>query len=213
MWVFGAILLVTRIVVGIVRGFLLVRRAQDADIANTYLIRYSRDVAGPVAWGLGRKVMLLPFSAQRWDPGRQSAVLSHEAAHLRRNDCWALLIAEAACAVFWCNPLVWVAASRLRREQEHAADDEVLRNGVDPANYAGHLVALAKATRPPILAAGAITQSQLTARVEAILDPRRFRRMPSRTMILATVLHCSSSWFPSRPCKPSARLKKLATKK
>jgi beta-lactamase regulating signal transducer with metallopeptidase domain len=132
--------------------------------------------------------MLLPATAVEWDADRRALVLSHEAAHLRRNDCWALLAAESACALFWLNPLVWIAASELRREQEHAADDEVLNAGADPTTYAGHLVALARAGRPPILAAGAISRSQLTGRVEAILDPRRVRRMPTRTMILATVL-------------------------
>ena len=41
---------------------------------------------------------------------------------------------------------------------QHGADDAVLNDGTDPATYAGHLVALAKAGRPPLLSAGAISR-------------------------------------------------------
>ena len=60
-----------------------------------------------VAWGLGRKLMLLPESASEWDDDRLRVVLMHESGHLRRNDCWALLSAEIACVLYcvirWCG--------------------------------------------------------------------------------------------------------------
>jgi TonB family protein len=209
LWLLGAVLCFIRVIVGLLRGLFLLKEAEQIRTAESYAVRYSRELRGPAAWGLGRKMMLLPVSAARWQDERRALVLRHEAAHLRRNDCWALLVAEVACAIFWCNPLVWFAASRLRLEQEHAADDEVLRTGSDPADYAGHLVALAKAGRPPILAAGAISQSQLTARVEAILDSRRLRRMPTRTMIVATVLALLVIAFPLASMQVDRKVEKV----
>ena len=208
-WLLGATVCLVRIVQGLIRGFLMSRSAKRTGTFQSYDICYSQEVSSPVAWGLGSKRMLLPFSAARWDDTRRAVVLSHEAAHLRRNDSWALLAAELACGLFWCNPLVWIAASRVRREQEHAADDEVLESGADPAEYAGHLVALAKAGRTPLFATGAINQSQLTARVEAILDPRRFRRMPSRAMIITTVLALLVVAFPLASMQADRKVEKI----
>jgi TonB family protein len=208
-WILGVVLCLTRIAIGIVRGLILARRGADAGMSLRYQTRYVSDLQGPVSWGIGRKLILLPASAATWGEDRKAVVLSHESAHLRRNDCWALLIAEIACALFWCNPLTWLAAVHLRREQEHAADDDVLNGGADPAAYAGHLVALAKATRTPLLSAGAITRSQLSARVEAILDQRRVRRMPTRTMITATVCALLAIAFPLASMQAERKVERI----
>ena len=147
-------------------------------------IQYVSDLPGPVAWGIGTKQILIPTSHE-WSDARLSAVLAHEQSHLRRHDCWTLLISEFACALYWCNPLVWYAASQLRREQEHAADDEVLQSGVSPIAYAEHLVGIAREGRRPLLLAGAVHRSDLTYRVEAILDPERNRTIMTKRMLLA----------------------------
>jgi len=47
-------------------------------------------------------------------------VLLHELAHVLRRDAVAQLVADAACAVQWWNPLAWLVASRLRVERELA---------------------------------------------------------------------------------------------
>jgi hypothetical protein len=67
-------------------------------------------------------------------------VLVHEAAHIARLDYIAQLVATVACAIYWFNPITWLAASRLRAEAEHAADDRVLAAGVDGVTHASHLL-------------------------------------------------------------------------
>jgi TonB family protein len=74
----------------------------------------------------------------------------------------------------------------MRREQEKAADDQVLRKGVDARDYAGDLVALARARHSRLLMPGAVTRSDLSARIEAILDSTRRREMLTRRMAVAT---------------------------
>lgn len=180
LWLAVAVILGIRLCVGVVRTLFIIDRSAPASSST---LRFTRDLPVPAAWGLGRKLILLPEQSQTWAAERRAAVLLHEQAHLRRHDCWALLMAEIACVVYWCNPLVWFAASRLRLEQERAADDEVLHSGFDAAQYAGHLVAIAKADRAPMLAAGAVHTSQLGVRVQSILDPGRDRTMASRKTI------------------------------
>jgi TonB family protein len=164
------------------RAIRLVRSARKLDSC----VRVSDDAAGPVAWSFGNGAIVLPAESRSWSADEMSAVVRHEAAHVSRHDCQALLIAELACAVYWFHPLVWYAARRMRIEQEHAADDCVLREGVVPADYAMRLVSMATGDQREHLLAGAGVRSLLALRVEAILDGTRRRTMLNRRMALSS---------------------------
>jgi beta-lactamase regulating signal transducer with metallopeptidase domain len=134
--------------------------------------------AGPVTWGIFRATVLLPKSSVAWPRERLMAVLLHEAAHVRRKDCLARLIALAACALYWPSPLMWRAARLMRRDGESAADDAVLAAGVKPSRYAEHLVVLARScSAAPVtaLTLSMAERSMLDARVKSILDPAQTR--------------------------------------
>ena len=160
------------------RAIRLVRSARKLDGR----IRLSEDAPGPLAWSFGNGAIILPAQSGSWSADEMSAVVRHEAAHVARRDCQALLIAELACAVYWFHPLVWYAARRMRIEQEHAADDCVLQEGILPADYAMRLVSVAAPGYCEQLLAGAAVHSMLRVRVEAILDRTRRRTMLNRRM-------------------------------
>jgi beta-lactamase regulating signal transducer with metallopeptidase domain len=67
----------------------------------------------PVTWGWQRPIILLPTEAADWPPQRRRLVLLHELAHVTRWDCLTQMIARIVCALFWVNPLIWVAAHRM----------------------------------------------------------------------------------------------------
>ena len=98
-----------------------------------------------VTWGLARPKVILPAAAATWTEERARVVLSHELAHIYRGDWIVQLGAELLRAVYWFNPLLWLACRRLRLESEHACDDEVMSRGVPGTDYATHLVELARA--------------------------------------------------------------------
>jgi len=98
-----------------------------------------------VTWGLVKPKVLLPAAAASWSEERARVVLTHEFAHIRRGDWIVQICAELLRAVYWFNPLLWIACRRLRLESEHACDDEVMSRGVEGSDYANHLVALARA--------------------------------------------------------------------
>jgi|CXWL01.1.fsa_nt_gi beta-lactamase regulating signal transducer with metallopeptidase domain len=136
----------------------------------------------PMTWGTRRPVVLLPAEARSWPQDRRRAVLLHELAHVSRGDAALGALAFGACALHWPNPLVWLAARRLRAEAEHAADDQVLARGERAALYAGHLLAVARALvrgaqppRPVLAMARAEGTSSLSRRIGAILDGDRPR--------------------------------------
>lgn len=133
----------------------------------------------PLTWGIQRPRVLLPAGTEAWPADRLEAVLTHELAHVRRRDCAWQLVAEAACALHWFNPLAWAAARRLRLESEHACDDQVLLTGSCGADYAEHLLDVARTVCPPrgaLLAAVPMARpSQLITRLHAVLSAERAR--------------------------------------
>jgi beta-lactamase regulating signal transducer with metallopeptidase domain len=147
----------------------------------------------PLTWGWRRPVLLLPAEAGQWPEGRRRVVLLHELAHVKRRDCLMQSVARIVCAVYWFNPLVWLAARRMCIERERACDDLVLTGGCRASDYASHLVEIAKAFRPvPQVAAIAMARSSgLEQRVTAILDDCRNRNSiakPAVAFIAVAVL-------------------------
>jgi beta-lactamase regulating signal transducer with metallopeptidase domain len=143
-------------------------------------VRYSAQVTMPCTTGLLRPLLLLPAAAADWPEQRLRVVLMHELAHIRRNDYAVWLLTEFTCALYWINPLVWAARMRVHAEQEQACDDEVLRHGVSPVDYAQQLLEVARAfyvrrrlADVTLTLARGVT---LKARVRAILDGRRNRQ-------------------------------------
>lgn len=53
-------------------------------------------------------------------------VLTHELCHLRHGDCWWALLRLLCLALWWWNPLVWLAAVLSRRDGELACDEAVV---------------------------------------------------------------------------------------
>ncbi|MGE3277683.1 MAG: TonB family protein [Vicinamibacterales bacterium] len=138
-----------------------------------------------VAWGVWRPTVLLPATSDTWPAERVHIVLAHELAHIARGD-WAIqMTAELVRALHWFNPLAWLACRRLRQASEYACDDTVLALGVRGADYAEHLLDLARAARAyghPWVPAPAIARpSTLRKRIGAMLTTTIDRRPPTMT--------------------------------
>ncbi len=136
-------------------------------------LRVSNGECGPVTWGIFRPVILLPNKALFWPGERLHAVLKHELAHIGRHDSLTQMLARAACALYWPNPLVWLGARALRREAEMAADDAVIVSGMMPSDYAGELLQIAAEFRTgSFLASMPLSMaapSALEARLKSVL--------------------------------------------
>lgn len=197
-WAAGAALTAMRLTLGVVALWMIASRTRSVlsrdwielidelsrDLGLTRIVRLlqSRRATMPLSWGCVRPVVLLPANAHTWSMDRRRIVLLHELAHVKRRDCLTQLFAQLACAAYWFNPLVWFAASRMRAERERACDDLVLSAGTRSADYADHLLAIARGFRSagfPSWATVAMAKpSQLEGRLLAILDPTRRRTWP-----------------------------------
>ena len=131
----------------------------------------------PMTWGFWRPVIALPTESIAWPDERLRAVLRHELAHVKRRDCLTQELAHMACALYWFNPLVWLAVRRMRVEREKVCDDLVLNVGTRPVEYANYLVEIARQFSTAQFGGGVAMArpSGLEQRVTAILDDRRHR--------------------------------------
>ena len=133
-----------------------------------------------VTWGLGSPKILLPATASSWPVDRIRVVLAHELAHVVRHDWLTQISAELLRALYWFNPLVWLAVRRLREESERACDDAVLEKGIEAPAYATHLLEVAKGfsgyRRAWSPAPAIASSSHLERRVRAMLNSRLNRR-------------------------------------
>jgi hypothetical protein len=143
----------------------------------------------PMTWGVTSPILLLPSSTSEWSEWQCRNVLLHELAHVERFDCLTQFVSRVACAIYWFNPLAWVAAHRMQVEREMACDDRVIRTGSRPSDYAGQLLDVARALRPARATAHAAIAmarpSQLSGRLTAVLDRERNRRNVSPRLRVA----------------------------
>lgn len=151
-------------------------------------LRTSDQVSVPMTWGSLSPVILLPKEALAWPEEEVLAAMRHEMGHIKHWDHPARLLMSLVCAVYWFNPLVWIAARRWRTAQEQASDDLVVARKDHRAEaYAMQLLNAARRTQQEgLLKLPAMTMAQpstLELRLSAIMDERRNRAGVRRAAI------------------------------
>lgn len=224
-WAAGAAVFALRLAYGLARVAWIERRAEELTddgwvrltdglarrLGLGRIVRLLREPGAtvPMTWGIFRPVILLPREADGWDDERRRVVLAHELAHVRRWDALTQWIAHLALAVYWFNPLVWVAVRKLREEREHACDDAVLEIGTRPAEYADHLLnivrSLGSSHGTTTAALAMARRSQFEGRLLAILDNAVRRNGVSRAAGLATAAAAIACLVPLAAMRPADR--------
>lgn len=81
------------------------------------------DAAAPLSLGLFRPLVFLPAGLGEEE---SAMVLSHELAHVRRQDLWYKFLLLLVNAAHWFNPLVWWTCRQAGRNLEYCCDDAVV---------------------------------------------------------------------------------------
>lgn len=81
-------------------------------------------ISSPFILGVVKPHIYLPSTL---DEVQRQNVLSHERAHLTRRDHWWKPLGFALLAVYWFNPVLWLAYTLLCRDIELACDERVIR--------------------------------------------------------------------------------------
>ncbi|MBR1855172.1 MAG: hypothetical protein IJ794_18875 [Lachnospiraceae bacterium] len=81
-------------------------------------------ITTPFVLGFVAPKIYIPFHL---DQKSRIYVVEHERQHIRRGDLWVKLFAYLLLAMYWVNPLAWVAYSAFVRDQEMSCDEAVIR--------------------------------------------------------------------------------------
>ena len=81
-------------------------------------------ISSPFILGVVKPRIYLPSGL---DEVQRQNVLAHEQAHLARRDHWWKPLGFALLAVYWFNPVLWLAYTLLCRDIELACDERVIR--------------------------------------------------------------------------------------
>ena len=105
-------------------SYLRLRRRVSVSLCVRENIYLCDAISSPFILGVVKPRIYLPSGL---DEVEQQNVLSHERAHLVRRDHWWKPLGFALLAVYWFNPLLWLAYALLCRDIELACDERVIR--------------------------------------------------------------------------------------
>ena len=166
-------------------SYLRLRRRVRASIPLRENIYVCDEVPSPFILGIVHPRIYLPSAL---DETQRGSVLSHERAHLARRDHWWKPLGFALLAVYWFNPLLWLAYTLLCRDIELACDERVLC-GMDAGQVKDYSSALLACSVPRRMLAAcplAFGEVGVGARVKNAL---RYKK-PAFWVVAASVAVC-----------------------
>ena len=142
-------------------------------------LRQSRFLSAPVSFGGIKPVVVLPTEgADDFPPESLDHIFLHELTHIRHGDLVTNPIFCGIQALFWYNPLVWLAFRQMRRDREAYCDWAVLNLMTDEAErtqYGQTILRFASGSNPRFSTANGLCQSTKTLkyRLEQIVSFRK----------------------------------------
>jgi TonB family protein len=128
-YLLGAFLLFTRVVLGIIRVEVLKRKGRRTD-HDGYSIVYARQAISPFSFF--RTIYLNDALDEEAD---STLIIKHEVIHIKQGHTYDNLFVELFLAVFWFNPFMWFLKGALRENHEYLADNGVLKQKANPTAY------------------------------------------------------------------------------
>jgi beta-lactamase regulating signal transducer with metallopeptidase domain len=181
--------------IGLRRHLRLVRRIADGSPAEEAMVRVAEQVArriglatcprlrviaghfGPfVTPGLRSPTVVLPSRfLEELNPLEVTTVLAHELAHVRRRDHWCRAFETPVLALYWWNPVAWLASRGLRHSEEECCDRLVVWALPDHRRVYGQTLLkaveyLTRETAVPAVAATSFGGCALEKRIEGIMN-------------------------------------------
>lgn len=135
-------------------------------------IRICDNVDSPFVLGILFPTIYLPSGM---DPQEMEYVLAHEKAHIRRRDHWWKPLGYLLLAVYWFNPLLWVAYILLCRDIEQACDEKVIAqmDSTGKKAYSRALLSCSVHRRTILACPVAFGEIGIKSRINAVLSYKK----------------------------------------
>ncbi len=141
-------------------------------------------IPSPFVLGIFCPQIYIPF---RMKEEEQQYILAHESWHIRRHDPLWKLIAFVLLAVYWWNPLAWIAFFYMTRDMEMSCDEAVLAQFGNQIKkgYSASLLAFAMERHPYSFVPVAFGEADAGRRIKNVLN---FKKPHTWVAAIATVL-------------------------
>ena len=166
-------------------SYLRLRRRVSVSLCVRENIYLCDAISSPFILGVVKPHIYLPSTL---DEVQRQNVLSHERAHLTRRDHWWKPLGFALLAVYWFNPVLWLAYTLLCRDIELACDERVIRTMDESAvkTYSTVLLACSMPRKAVITCPLAFGEVGVKERVKNAL---RYKK-PAFWVVAASVAVC-----------------------
>ena len=166
-------------------SYLRLRRRVSVSLPIQDHIYLCDAISSPFILGVVKPHIYLPSSL---DEVQRQNVLSHERAHLARRDHWWKPLGFALLAVYWFNPVLWLAYALLCRDIELACDERVIRTMDESAvkTYSTVLLACSMPRKAVITCPLAFGEVGVKERVKNALHYKK----PAFWVVAASVAVC-----------------------
>ena len=166
-------------------SYLRLRRRVSVSLPIQDHIYLCDAISSPFILGVVKPHIYLPSGL---DEVQRQNVLSHERAHLTRRDHWWKPLGFALLAVYWFNPVLWLAYALLCRDIELACDERVIRTMDESAvkTYSTVLLACSMLRKAAITCPLAFGEVGVKERVKNALHYKK----PAFWVVAASVAVC-----------------------
>ena len=166
-------------------SYLRLRRRVSVSLPIQDHIYLCDAISSPFILGVVKPRIYLPSGL---DEVQRQNVLSHEQAHLARRDHWWKPLGFALLAVYWFNPVLWLAYALLCRDIELACDERVIRTMDESAvkTYSTVLLACSMPRKAVITCPLAFGEVGVKERVKNALHYKK----PAFWVVAASVAVC-----------------------
>lgn len=222
LWLCGAVVSLAVLVLGLVRGYLLVRGAEPIRRVPPQVIDSLRSmpelcpaidllthpgIAGPFCWQFHRPVIVIPRFLLEFPAQELAAIIRHEVAHLRSGHPLRLFLQRMAAVVFWYHPVVQWSMRQASRYREFVCDDAAVATRTEAAAFLRGMLRLVevRTAAVPTLSAGltltgrANFVAERATRLGTIprpIPPDRRERVSAWAPLIAAPLLTLALWIP-----------------
>ncbi len=169
LWIAGILFLIILNAVSYVR----VKKSVKGALRLRDNIYVCKEIGTPFVCGILKPKIYIPESVSEPD---SEYIIAHEKTHIGRGDHIVKLIAAAALALHWFNPLVWISYKLMTRDMELSCDEKALAgfDGDVRREYANALLNIS--VRQNNISLGGVLsfgESSVKARIKGVLSAKK----------------------------------------